>query len=68
MLPGWSFHALDVNGHSGGIALGFNSRTIKLCNIWGGIGHIGADIFSSELGTKIKLVNVYGPCQHREEF
>jgi len=37
MLPGWHFHALDVHERSGGIMMGYNSRTIKLCNICGGI-------------------------------
>lgn len=53
-------------GYSGGIALGYKSHSIKMCNIWGGIGHIGLNIFSSELGTNIRLVNVYGPFQHHE--
>jgi len=60
--PGWSFQSLDVNGRLGGIALGINSCTIKSCNIWGGIGHIGADIYSSDLRTYIRIINVYGPC------
>jgi len=37
MLHGWSFQALDVNGRYGGIALGYNPHSIKLCKIWGGI-------------------------------
>lgn len=27
---GWCFHALDVNGHYGGIALGINTCSINL--------------------------------------
>jgi len=61
MLLGWLFHALDVNGHSGGVVIGYNTGTIKLCSIWGGTGHIGTDIYSSELGANIRLINVYGP-------
>ncbi len=68
MLPGWFFQALDVNGHSGGIVLGYNPRSIKLCNIWGDIEYIGADIFSFDLGTNIRLINVYGPFHDREIF
>jgi hypothetical protein len=68
MLLGWSFLALDANGRSGGIALGYNTRSINLFNSWGGSGHIGADIFSADLGIEIRLINVYGPCHHRPEF
>lgn len=68
MLLGWSFQALDVNGRSGGIALGYNPRSINLCNIWGGMGYIGANIYSFELGIDIRLINVYGPCHHCEVF
>jgi len=68
MLPIWSFQALNINGHSGGVALGYNSRSIILYNIWGGIGHIGEINFSSELDINIRLINVYGPCQNRGNF
>jgi len=33
-LLGWSFHALDASRHSGGLALGVNNRSIRICNIW----------------------------------
>lgn len=52
----------------GGITLGYNPRSIKLVNIWGGIEFIGADTFSMQLGTDIRLINVYGPCHHQEDF
>eukprot|EP00253_Pinus_taeda_P017821 PITA_17821 len=61
-------HVVDVNGCSGGIALGFNSRNINLCNIWGGIRHIGVDIYSSKLGSDIIILNVYGPCHNHGDF
>lgn len=35
-LPDWVFHCLDVRGCSGGCAMGFNKRTIKIQNVWGG--------------------------------
>jgi len=68
MLPIWHFQAIDVNGHSSGIALGYNPCSIKLISTWGGIGFTGADTFSTELGTDIRLINVYGPCHHREDL
>ena len=36
MLQGWFFVALDVRGRrSWGLAVGWNSRTIKVSNYWG---------------------------------
>lgn len=34
-LPGWIFETLDVRGRSGGLAVGWNERTIKPLNFWG---------------------------------
>lgn len=59
LKPGWSFHALDVLGRSGGIALGVNSHSIKPISAWGGHGYLGMDIFSTELGKNICIVNIY---------
>ncbi len=55
-------------GRSGGLALGINPRTIHLKASWGGAGFVGMDIFSSELGMDLKIVNIYGPCHNREAF
>lgn len=51
--PGWLFYSLDVVGRSGGLAIGSNPRTIKVTTSWGGIGFIGMDIFSADLGMNI---------------
>lgn len=58
---GWIFQSLDVIGRSGGLALGYNPRTINLRTSCGGDKFIGMDIFSSELGVDLHTVNVYGP-------
>lgn len=68
MLPGWHFQAIDVNNRSRGIALGYNPRLIKLNGTWGGIGFIGVDIYSTDLGSEIRLLNVYGLCHYQENF
>lgn len=68
MLLGWLVHALDVNRRSRGVEMGYSTRTIKLCNIWGGTSHIGANIYSFELVTDVRLINVYGPCQNRGAY
>eukprot|EP00253_Pinus_taeda_P027637 PITA_27637 len=68
MTPRWKFLASDASGRSGGLAIGINPRTIRLDSSWGGQGFLGADIFSADLGVAFRIVNVYGPCQHREPF
>lgn len=67
-LSGWTFHALDISGHFGGITVGFKKSTINLKNIWGGGGFLGADIYSKDLEEELRIINVYGPCHNRELF
>lgn len=55
-------------GRSGGLALGYDPRSIRLDSSWGGHGYLGADIFSIELGLSLRIVNIYGPCHQRENF
>eukprot|EP00253_Pinus_taeda_P033192 PITA_33192 len=66
--PGWTFLVMDAVGRSGGLAIGYNHRTIRVSASWGGHGFIGIDLFSSKLGTNLRVVNIYGPCQQRENF
>eukprot|EP00253_Pinus_taeda_P031163 PITA_31163 len=68
LTPRWKFLASDASGKSGGLAIGINPRTIRIDSSWGGQGFLGADIFSADLGVAFCIVNVYGPCQHREPF
>eukprot|EP00253_Pinus_taeda_P019465 PITA_19465 len=35
LLPGWAFSALDAEGHSGGLAVGFREGRIRVWNLWG---------------------------------
>lgn len=55
-------------GRSGGLAFGFNPRSIRLDASWGSHGFLGADLFSIELGLTLRFVNIYGPCQQRENY
>jgi len=64
----WKFLATDAVGRSGGLAIGYNSKSIKLDSSWGGQGFMGVDIFSMDLGLTLRIVNIYGPCQQRESF
>lgn len=66
--PIWHFQALDIMGQLGGLALGINPCTIHLKASWCGVGFIGMDIFSSELGMELKIFNIYGPCHNKEAF
>lgn len=67
-VPDWRFFYLDARGRSGGLALGFNSRTVKICNAWGGQGFLGADITSNSPLISLRIINIYRPCHHREAF
>eukprot|EP00253_Pinus_taeda_P032140 PITA_32140 len=64
----WNYIAADAVGRSGGLAFGYNPTTIKLDSSWGGQGFLGADILCSELGSPLRIVNIYGPCHHRDPF
>eukprot|EP00253_Pinus_taeda_P027066 PITA_27066 len=66
--PGWIYWAMDVVGRSGGLSIGYNPRSIKASASWGGHGFMGLDFFSAKLGTNLRVVNIYGPCQQRENF
>jgi len=48
--------------------MGYITRTLKLCNIWGGTGHIGGDIYSSKFGTYIGLINVHGQFKNQGAY
>lgn len=48
-LPGWSFHSIDASGRSGGLSMGICNRSLKVLNVWGGRGFLGADIYSLTL-------------------
>eukprot|EP00253_Pinus_taeda_P003996 PITA_03996 len=65
---GWNYMEMDVVGRSGGLAIGYNPKTIRVTASWGGHGFLGLDLFSEELGTNLQIVNIYGPCQQREHF
>eukprot|EP00253_Pinus_taeda_P009046 PITA_09046 len=68
LAPKWKFMAFDAIGRSGGLAIGTNPRTLRIEAAWGGLGFLGIDIFSSELGKSLRILNVYGPCHQREFF
>jgi len=68
LTPGWSFIALDAAGRSGGLAIRTNPRSIRVDATWGGTGYLGLDFFSADLGMELRMVNVYGLCNHRKKL
>lgn len=68
IMPGWKFQASDVVGRSRGIALGVNPRTIKVIYAWGGHRFLGMDIFSTEIGRNLRIMNIYAPNHSRLDF
>jgi len=68
MLPGWVFVCLDVRGRSGGLATGWNTRSVKIENVWGMESVIGCSLSSLDIGETFTLLNIYGPYQNRIPF
>eukprot|EP00253_Pinus_taeda_P031439 PITA_31439 len=68
IAPRWHFIRLDAMGRSGGLAIGYNPYSIRMDSSWGGLGFLGADIFSKDLGLSLRIINIYGPCEQREGF
>jgi len=68
IIPGSQFSAMDSTGRLRGLVIGFNSASIKAQASWGGQGFMGLDLFSADLGTCLRVINIYGPCQERESF
>ena len=67
-IPGWSFVTLDARGRSGGLAVGWKNRCVKLINSWGTEAVLGVEVFSEELGMSLLVINVYGPYINRVPF
>jgi hypothetical protein len=40
----WNFIGVDSKGRSGGLAMGWNTRTVKILNSWGFDSGIGINI------------------------
>eukprot|EP00253_Pinus_taeda_P033720 PITA_33720 len=68
LAPRWKFIAVDAIGRSGGLAISYNPRTIRIDASWGGLGFMGIDSFSSKLGKSLIILNIYGPYHQRETF
>ena len=64
-LPRWIFETLDVRGHSGGLAVEWNERSVKSLNLWGMESVLGLNFLALELGETFSIFNIYGPYLNR---
>ena len=64
----WNFETLDVRGSSGGLAIGWNDRNVKVLNLWGSELNIGIYCSDLVLGEFFTVCNVYGPYLNRIPF
>lgn len=67
-LSGWLFVTLDVRGRLGGLAVGWNERTVKSLNSWGMESILGLNFSALELGEYFTIFNIYGPYLNRIPF
>ena len=67
-FAGWSFETLDGQGHSGGLAIGWNNRNVKVLNLWGLESVIGISCLALDISIEFTVCNVYGPCLNRIPF
>ena len=68
LLPGWTFAALDAEGHSGGLAIGCRDGRLKILSFWGMQNVMGMEVIYPDFDFSFVVVNVYGPCQARVAF
>lgn len=59
---------MDVRGHFGGLALGWDSRKIQLEDTWSIPSGLGMDVFFVDMGTKCTFINIYGLHNDRVKF
>ena len=65
---GWCFETLDVRGCLGGLAIGWNTRCVKVLNVWGMESVLGISIKALDLLDTFDVVNIYGPYLNRIPF
>lgn len=67
-LKQWNFLGIDAKGRLGGLAIGWNTRTVKLLNSWGFDSGLGINIYQEDLGRCFTVLNVCGPTQERIHY
>jgi hypothetical protein len=59
---------VDAKGRSGGLATGWCLKSCKCDRIWGFDSGIGLNMYSTELGHSLLLINIYGPYVDRKRY
>jgi hypothetical protein len=67
-LKHWKFIGVYAKGRSRGLAIGWNTRSVKILNSWGFDLGLGINIFQEDLGRCFMVLNVYGPNQDHVLF
>jgi exonuclease III len=68
LFKGWNFIGLDAKGCSGGLAMGWRSRSIKLINSWGFELGLGMTVRVEDIGRNFTILNVYRPSQESMQY
>jgi exonuclease III len=68
LLKGWYFFGLDASGRAGGLAMGWNQKSINIEFSWGFPSGQGMFVYVAELGKYFTILNIYGPTQDRPQF
>ena len=58
-FPGWQFETLDVRGHFGELAIGWNVRLVKVLDIWGMESVLGMNFKDLDLVDTFTVFNIY---------
>ena len=62
------FIAQYARSHSGGLAVGWISKLVKVHNSWSFQYGIGIDIFQEDQDKSSTIINIYGPYEYRFNY
>jgi hypothetical protein len=66
-LPFWNYVAIDPNGHSGGLLIGWNPNYAEFCSL-GTNESIFLEVTIKDFIEKMKQLNLYAPYKDKEIF
>jgi len=56
---------VDARGRSGGVASGWNVKSVKCVSSWGISSGVGLEVWDAQIGKDISILNIYGPYINR---
>ena len=59
---------MDAKGRSGGLASGWKVQSCRCVCSWGIHSGVGLELWDSELGKSLTILNIYGPYLNRVSF